>query len=164
LLTWSTDPNHNPTFGSCMLRIPGTINSKNSREVRVTQQWDRKRPSIFPLLDPFTDYIMESEFSLKPKINYKIPSDMYTIKWIERLLQTPVEDGREVAVRFILSPYLMNIRKLSYEQAFEIITKWLDKCRDRRRLDFNSRNIVRYGLNYANKSGYHPLSLQNVKQ
>jgi hypothetical protein len=51
-----------------MLRIPGSYN--DGKEVRVVQQWDRKRPSIFPLFDAFTDYIMELEFCKKPKINY----------------------------------------------------------------------------------------------
>jgi len=31
-----SDPAHNPTFLSCMLRVPGSINSKNMREVGIS--------------------------------------------------------------------------------------------------------------------------------
>ena len=47
------------------------------------------------------------------------------IKWIEKLLQTPIDDYRKNAVALILAPYLVNIKKLSYDDAFSIITEWL---------------------------------------
>ena len=43
-----SDPQHNNTvsFNNCMLRIPGSINSKNGETVKVIQKWDGIRPEI----------------------------------------------------------------------------------------------------------------------
>ena len=41
------DSQHNPSFKSCLLRIPGTINSKNGSEVKIIQRFDENKiPSI----------------------------------------------------------------------------------------------------------------------
>ena len=58
-------------------------------------------------------------------------------EWIEKLLETPIEDGRKYALWKILCPYLVNIKKLEYEQSFEILKTWLEKCNTIRKLDFN---------------------------
>jgi hypothetical protein len=50
------------------------------------------------------------------------------IAWIEKLLQTPIDDYRKNAVSLILAPYLINIKKLSYDHALNIINSWLRKC------------------------------------
>ena len=44
-----------------------------------------------------------------------------TISWIEKLLDTPIDDYRKSAVGLILAPYLVNIKKLSYDDALNII-------------------------------------------
>ena len=33
-----------------MLRVPGSINSKNSAEVKIIQEWNGQRPNIKPLM------------------------------------------------------------------------------------------------------------------
>jgi Primase X len=43
------------------------------------------------------------------------------IWWIEKLLHTPLDDYRKFAVWRILAPYLINIRKYSPEEAYNII-------------------------------------------
>lgn len=48
-----------------------------------------------------------------------------TIPWIEKLLQTPIDDYKKNAVSLILAPYLINIKKLSYDGALNIINNWL---------------------------------------
>jgi hypothetical protein len=49
------DPCHSMgvSFNNCMLRIPGSINSKVNRQVTVIQQWNGIKPSIKPLLYDF---------------------------------------------------------------------------------------------------------------
>jgi hypothetical protein len=58
-----------------------------------------------------------------------------TTSWREKLLQTPIGDYRKNAVSLILAPYIINIKKLSSDDAFNIIKEWLDKCNEIRRLD-----------------------------
>jgi hypothetical protein len=49
------DHAHNVTvsFKNCMLRVLGSINSKNSQTVKLLNKWDGSRPKINPLLEDF---------------------------------------------------------------------------------------------------------------
>jgi hypothetical protein len=85
------------------------------------------------------------------------------IPWVEKLLQTPIEDYRSRAVWRILAPYLINVRKLSYEEGFSIIKEWLDKCNNLKKLDFNANSKIREGLNELLKNGYFPISIDKLK-
>jgi Primase X len=77
-----------------------------------------------------------------------------TIPWIEKLLQTPIDDYRKNAVNLILAPYLINIKKLSYDHALNIINSWLIKCGKLRQPDQNFDYMVRYALKNSVKNGY----------
>ena len=48
------DPQHRPSINSCLVRIPGTINSKCGRIVEVVQRRDGQRPAIQYLLRYFS--------------------------------------------------------------------------------------------------------------
>jgi hypothetical protein len=95
------------------------------------------------------------------EINYA--SRGSTIPWIEKLLQTPIDDYRKNAVDLILAPYLINIKKLSYDAASNIINSWLSKCGELRQLDQNFDYTVRYALKYSAKNGQRPLKLDTLK-
>ena len=86
-----------------------------------------------------------------------------TIPWIEKLLQLPIDDYKKNAVNLILAPYLINIRKLSYDAALNIINSWLSKCGESRQLDQNFDYTVRYALKYSAKNGHKPLKLDTLK-
>jgi hypothetical protein len=49
------DPCHSlgVSFNNCMLRIPGSINSKINNQVTIVQQWNGIKPNINPLLYDF---------------------------------------------------------------------------------------------------------------
>ena len=53
------DHAHNMTvsFRNCMLRVPGSINSKNGQTVKLLNRWDGCRPRINPLLEDFYIYL-----------------------------------------------------------------------------------------------------------
>jgi Primase X len=72
--------------------------------------------------------IKESEVQERKKCYSKCSSCGQNIQWIEQLLQKGIADWRKFTIWRILAPYLINIRKLSYEDAFDIIRKWLEKC------------------------------------
>ena len=51
------------------------------------------------------------------------------IKWIENgILENALPDHRKYIIWRILSPYLLNVRKLTREEAYSIMNDWLDKC------------------------------------
>jgi hypothetical protein len=63
----------------------------------------------------------------------------------------------------ILAPYLINVSKLSYDAALNIINSWLSKCGKVRQLDQNFNYMVRYALKYCAKNGNRPLKLETLK-
>ena len=85
------------------------------------------------------------------------------ISWIEKLLQTPLDDYRKFVVWRILAPYLINIRKCSVDEAYDTIRNWLNKCSQLRRLDFHSNYMIKYNINSAKRGGYLPISLDKLK-
>jgi hypothetical protein len=181
-----SDPSHTPSFKSCMIRIPGSHNSKcilrnngtsdTSTEIKVIQKWDGYRPKINLLLGSFHVYLVDlklKEIRIQKKsnkgqrmsgfANNNNYNSSNTIDWIERLLQTPIEDYRKNAISLILAPYLITIRKYSYEQAYGEIKEWLNKCDTIKRLDSNFNSRIKYSLEIALKDGYRPLKLETLK-
>jgi hypothetical protein len=87
-----------------------------------------------------------------------------TIKWIERgILEHPVADHRKYIVWRILSPYLLNVKKLPKEEAYSVMKEWLDKCDKLDRLNFNPKIKIKDGLRGASK-GYFPISMEKLKE
>jgi hypothetical protein len=166
------DPQHNPTVNSCLIRIPGTINSKCNEEVKVIQKWDGNKPPINYLLRDFRRWLINEKVE-KQKLSSKergrrkrdgpSASRNTTIPWIEKLLQIPVDDYRKFAIWRILAPYLINIKGTSTENAFTMIKDWLNKCNSLRQIDFNPNYVVKYNINSAKKGGYLPISLDKLK-
>jgi hypothetical protein len=62
-----------------------------------------------------------------------------------------------------LAPYLINVKKLSYDAALNIINSWLGKCGKIRQLDQSFDYAVRYALKYSAKNGQRPLKFDTLK-
>ena len=85
------------------------------------------------------------------------------IKWIENgILENALADHRKYIIWRILSPYLLNVRKLQREEAYSVMKDWLDKCDKKERLNFYAKAKIRDGLRGASK-GYYPISLEKLK-
>jgi hypothetical protein len=166
------DKSNNPSFKSCLLRVPFSINSKyflneeqnKNSEVKIIQEWNRNRPSIKFLLRDFRRYLINQkiiELNKKRKIDERlaIKSNSNNIFWIEKLLNTPISDFRKNATNLILAPYLINIKKLSYKESFDILTDWLQKCNSFNKLDFNPIYLVKSALNTASQKKIPPMKL-----
>jgi hypothetical protein len=172
LTNGKADKKSNPSFKSSLLRIPYSINSKYNNEVTIIQRWNGYRPSIKYLLLDFKTWLIDRK--IKQEIAEKrsgkrekyIQKDNQTgsIPWIEKLLQTPIEDYRKNAVSLILSLYLINIQKKSYEESFTILKDWLDRCNELKRLDFDAGYRIKYSLNSALKSKILPMKLETLKE
>lgn len=86
------DPCHTKglSFKNCMLRIPGSLNSKNKEfieEVRIIQRWDGFRPNIKPLLFRFDLYLLISKSKeihrtkQRKKIGENYKSTVFSTNW-----------------------------------------------------------------------------------
>jgi hypothetical protein len=170
-----SDKRHNTTvsFHNTMMRIPGSVNSKNNSGVRIMRRWDfapahhRIPASIKPLLKDFRRYLIDE--NIKRKITERKKKLMRKhmhqdniggnqIAWIERLLQTPLSDSRKYCIWRILTPYLINIKGLSDRETMMVISEWLGQCGKLRKLDFNPRYKIREGINGARETSYLPIS------
>jgi hypothetical protein len=84
------DPEHTKglSFKNCMLRIPGSYNSKNDdkEQVLVLQSWDCYRPSIRPLLYRFDLYLLVSKSNelCKQKTKHKSYVPRYSTDWSKK--------------------------------------------------------------------------------
>jgi hypothetical protein len=148
------DLQHSPSVKSCLIRVPGTFNSKNNEEVIIIQRWNGDRPPIQLITREFWYYLiqkridkiqeMEREQKIRAKFcNSSLKGDSAnTINWVEKLLQTPIEDYRKFCMWRILCPYLINIRKMSKVEASLVLKEWLGKCDRVRKIDFNPQREV----------------------
>jgi len=146
LINNKADPCHsnNLSFKNCILRIPGSHNLKcvkrnnNSlgptTEVKIIQKWDGNRPTINWLLRDFRRYLIQEKIdnNLAARKRARFLSEVKTTpakrRWIEILLDTPIEEYRRETIRLIIAPYLVNVRKLAYDDAFNIAKNWLNSC------------------------------------
>jgi hypothetical protein len=166
-----SDTNNNLAFKSCLLRIPGSINSKyieQNREVKIIQRWNGFRPKVNPLLFDFYIYLADRKLKEFNNMQKNQTQSHYafrgnTVAWIEKLIDTPIDDYRKNAVNLILAPYLINIKKLAYEDALDIINNWLGECGRLRRLDHDLKYIVRYAIKNSKKKTQLPLRFETLK-
>jgi Primase X len=143
-----------------------------STEVKIIKKWDGIRPKFNPLLYHFNIWLADkrikeiNESSKRGKYHHHhkySATSKKEIKWIEILLQTPIDDYRKNAIWRILAPYLINIKNLSYEESYNIIKDWLDKCSSLKPLDSYPNYYIKYNLNSAIRIGYLPMKFDDLK-
>ncbi len=160
------DPKHNPSIYSCLIRIPQTINSKNNEVVKIIQRWNGIEADAHSLLLPFIDHLIqlkiETEELRKREDTTTVVKDNKIIKWIEKLLETPISDHRYYCLWHILIPYLKNIKGLGQNEIIFILTEWFDKCNKMNKVKWNYKQRIREQLRYD--KGYPPISLDNLKK
>ena len=167
-----SDTAHNPSFKSCMLRIPGSTNSKcelRNNTVEIIQKWDGYRPPISLLFESFHAYLIDQKYNelklqkrLQKRYGFNAGEPNNSVHWIEILLETPIDDYRKNTVGLILAPYLINIRGLPYDAAYEKIKDWLEKCNNKRHLDSNFDRLIKMALLIAIKKQRLPMKLATL--
>jgi non-catalytic primase subunit PriX-like protein len=167
-----SDSQHRPSVKSCLIRIPGTTNSKYNQKVEIVQSLDGVRPSIQYVLRDYRTWLVAQKINdkLKEKRSWSYKSSKSThhnrtsiIPWIEKLLQTPIEDHRKYSLWRIVFPYLFNIRKMSESEVDSIVRTWLDNCAKLRPLDFNPNYLIRQNVTNRSKYRYLPISFEKLR-
>jgi hypothetical protein len=170
------DKNNYPSFKSCQIRIPGSINSKYGAKVKIVQKWNGVRaPITREFIEDFRTYL-EQKITDQGNNNYNYKknknnqnryySNNNRIEWIEtKVLQAPISDYRKLAVRLILAPYLIVIKKLSHEESYKITNEWLQKCDSvsGRILDFDPKYLINNSLKTSAKKLIPSISLYKLK-
>ena len=169
LSNYKSDPNNNPSLKSCMVRIPGSHNVKRitNSDVKLIQVWNGYRLPINYLLRDFRRYLIDQRMGEvkaqhKRQQNYQcFRFTTNSIQWIEQLLLIPIPDYRKLAIWRIIAPYLLNVCRLSLDEADSIMSEWLDKCSQLRRLNFNPSYRIKSVLNSS--KGFLPVSCEKLK-
>ena len=176
------DLDHHPSFKSCHIRIPNSFNGKclDNRDIRLSgnlrvkilNKWNGIRPLITKeFLEDFRTYLEQKITDLDNNSNNNYKNYNYNnninnnyahhYQWIEKLLQTPIEDYRKLVLWKILCPYLVNTQKLPLIDSFQILKHWLNKCNSIRKLDFNPNQKIKDNLNHVGI--FYPLGIQKLK-
>jgi|SRR5215217_4556957 len=175
------DRNHCVSFKSCMARLPGSRNSKYTgdvAEVKVVQPWDgiRARPPQQFMFTDFLIWLVQADLDARERLHKMqrfnttkshLMNNGAGIAWIDRLLQLAIPDWRKTAVALVLAPYLLIIRRFSYEQAFHTIMEWAARCDELSALRPNERGFidrVHISLERAQSKQSKPLRWQTLVQ
>lgn len=186
------DHAHNNTvsFGNCMLRIPGSHNSKSvqrnhgiansTTEVKIISKWNgppqqhEQRPKLSLLLGSFYAYLVDQRLAIReenPKSqgqcsDYSTAYYSHYYNRLEKLLRTPISNHRKFASHWLLSRYLINVKHKDPSHAFSLIKNWLVKCNEAE-LHPSQRAIdtkVKVDINDARNSGKLPIGEKILKE
>jgi hypothetical protein len=160
-----------PSLKSCLLRVPGSLNSKcitkgfNKEEskVKILQVWNGRRPPIKYMIGTYFAHLKSEKMKEDQRLQSNYSSynnqEPYEKPWIEKLLETPIRDHRKLCLWRILVPYLVNVKKVQESEIYQVLGKWLDDCNKERKVDFNTKYIIKSDL--KNVNDYLPISKDN---
>ena len=146
----------------------------------MIQKWNKVRPPIpREFIEEFRTYLIQKKIDAnehrqkmllklkRQQNNYKnntTTNNRNYYEWIDqRILSKTYPDYIKIIVNLILAPYLVVIKKLSYEESYHIINEWLQKCNLLRKLDFNVRTVVNTALTNAYKKQIPPMRMIRLK-
>jgi hypothetical protein len=167
------DSAHNTSFRSSLLRIPCTFNSKNQAEVKIIHEFDKNYILSInsKLLRSFRLWLVDNDLRNqqerlkrfnKSSSKSKKDDTIKTCVWIEMLLQTPIPHHRKYCLFKIIVPYLVNIRKLSNDECFDIVNKWLEKCNSISKISFDIDTEIKTRLKAV--KDYKPISIPKLRK
>jgi hypothetical protein len=173
---------HTVSFKNCLLRIPGSYNSKNMSQVKIMQKWKGTSKVFLELLySSFLAYLIDkgskivkhnndktctifsanANSAYVARKNSRLLRKKQSIGWIERLLQTPLPEHRKYCIWRILAPYFINVKHSSFDSSYDDICQWLENCNELKMLDFDPEMKIKDCLNRAIDTGYLPISFDN---
>jgi non-catalytic primase subunit PriX-like protein len=174
---------HTVSFKNCLLRIPGSYNSKNMSQVYVVQKWNgTSKVPLHLLYSKFLAYLLDQVtriakhgindkpcntfLSVNSSSTHVVPKNSRfqrkkSIDWIEELLRVPLAEHRKYCIWRILAPYFINVKQLSFDDSYKRTYEWLHRCNELRELDFDPEIKINNSLDSARNTGYLPISLDN---
>ncbi len=165
-----------------LIRIPYTINEKSQHlAIGIDPSWDMEKIAKYSIKGPEEFPIRRIEYSneirkavkeiklREPETrgSYRASSSGSSVEWIERLLQHPIPDGRHRILWHVIAPYLMNVKGLDLDQAFEVARDYFMKCNQLNPLSpsvSQFERTVRYHLKYAQSKQSKPQKLETIRE
>ncbi len=113
-------------------RVPLTYNVKEGKRLRTrivypfeVSDFGEFSWRFVKLLDVSRIPIVKVVFP-KPLDAIVIGSKPRSWKWVEKVAEIGLPDGRKRFILYVLSPYLVNVAKMSFEDSFKVIKRFVD--------------------------------------
>jgi len=144
---------------SCLIQVPGTFNSKclakindsHLSSVSVVSEWNRNRADVRVL--PFKRYVEKLErYERKMLQNRHKYYQSNTVPHIEKLLymlkqsRGALKDYRERIFSLILCPYLINIKKQSFEETEKTTLECFGNHLPMQKIRYKMKNVLHTGV------------------
>jgi len=85
--------------------------------------------------------------------------------WIEKIIQTGVPDGRSRLILYVISRYLLNIKKLDIQESHETIKTFLENsCKNHGNCSKIYDSWIRNVLTHVQKGGWKPWTLEKIQK
>jgi hypothetical protein len=138
---------------------------------------DAYRPNIRYILLNYETWLVSEEYKRKQidnKLNaHRKPTNdnsrnIANIDWIYNLLKEKLlQDSRKFVYYWIMSRYLINIRRLTPQESYPVIMDWLQRCNKLEPLSPSRRDferLVKDDIKQAQKNGKAPIGKQLLKE
>ncbi|MCE4622977.1 MAG: DNA primase noncatalytic subunit PriX [Desulfurococcales archaeon] len=157
-----------------LFRIPYTIHEVTGKRTRFldpkslepirVEDWDYQ---LYEPLDPgmvkIVRVVVEPPQVIIIRKKHKGNESANRYGWIERILEAGLPDGRKRFILWIASRYLVNVKRLSIEEALGELNRFLDKsCENYGNCSKVYQSWIRSVLRAVKDRGYKPPSLRTL--
>jgi len=134
--------------------------------------WQSFAWSKLQLLDPskVTVYRVALPEVPKPKIvrlssNNNDSAALHGYRWVEKVIESGLPDGRHRFILYVLSAYLANIKSLGIEEAHQIVKKFIENsCRNFNNCSKVYDSFILGDLKRVKEKGLKPASLKTIQE
>jgi hypothetical protein len=85
--------------------------------------------------------------------------------WVEKVVERGLPDGRKRFILYVLSAYLANVRRLSEEEALQVVQGFLENsCRNHNNCNKVYGSFIRGDLQRVKSKGLKPTTLEKLRE
>ncbi|MCC6034226.1 MAG: DNA primase noncatalytic subunit PriX [Desulfurococcaceae archaeon] len=86
-------------------------------------------------------------------------------EWVEKIIEKGLPDGRKRFILYVLSAYLVNVKRLSEEEAIQVVQEFLENsCRNYNNCEKICESFIRGDLHRVKSKGLRPVSLEKLRE
>jgi hypothetical protein len=174
----------------CLIRAEGSLNLKTyayksylpelpEDQPLIKASWKVQFPKKIVIWKPEIEtydslFLLAYNHYVKPefKREIKLKKKSKEIDWIEKILENTFHDGRKRLLDLVILPYLITIKGLDPESAFDLAFDWTLKNHNVEPIRINKRipsisslrNYIRYRIKRIENTGLMPLSKDNLSK
>jgi len=86
-------------------------------------------------------------------------------EWVEKIIEKGLPDGRKRFLLYVLSAYLVIVKRLSEEEAIQVVQEFLENsCRNHNNCGKIYDSFIRGDLQRVKSKGLKPVSLEKLRE